>query len=605
MSTGKLAPTVFIAGPEDKLGVVDVYEQSSDAIVNSYQEQFHNVMDSLDGFLSGISGLGKGFKAGLDFVNTNLNAIGGAIKSAYGMVNGVISTVKGAVNNVMGVVNGVVNTVTGVINDVKNGYNSAVGVLNGIVNFPGRTLSGILGFGGHLANSFLGTINRISNVFDPSIAFRGVVAIGRVSDRLSGGLNNSYRNKSASNQSATLQETLAKSIVNYGSLNPVANKLSSSINNDLDIILGGDRGAITAITRPAIDRAGSLAKPSTFDKNNGTLTFDRLIDNVTDTNLSSALKDLTPEAQDILVRGLTEEKTFNDNKIAVDGNAAVLSPQISDQNKAAISDIINTITGGNYEVKSRNDGAEINITAGVVHLASKAGFPKPFETIAKHKTPEVMLEIAKPLLRRAVEEGDFELIRDIASTAVKHEIPVIVPNLIKEIKAKLKKPEKLTQQEYARYYKVVKGIFASIDSTWTRFKSGKVDAIDATGIAINPFFADLLEAQLNEMKNPELNLGNLQIAYPMDGLSNPTKLLNQIGLPDPTTKVDADGEVIVIPPNKFTKPEVLKIDPKQYRDEAFMMLGKVFINNTVDSEIKKHFPYFYETLETIPIMPIV
>ena len=35
-----------------------------------------------------------------------------------------------------------------------------------------------------------------------------------------------------------------------------------------------------------------------------------------------------------------------------------------------------------------------------------------------------------------------------------------------------------------------------------------------------------------------------------------------------------------------------------------MLLGKVFLNSTVDSEIKKHFPYFYETMETIPVMPM-
>ena len=72
MSTGKLTATVFMAGPEDKLGVVDVYDQASDSIVNSYQEQFHNVMDSLDGFLSGVSGFAKGLKGGLDFINSNL-----------------------------------------------------------------------------------------------------------------------------------------------------------------------------------------------------------------------------------------------------------------------------------------------------------------------------------------------------------------------------------------------------------------------------------------------------------------------------------------------------------------------------------------------------
>ena len=83
MSTGKLTATVFMAGPEDKLGVVDVYEKASDSIVNSYQEQFHNVMDSLDGFLSGVSGFSKGHKGGLDFIKSNLNAINGAINSSY------------------------------------------------------------------------------------------------------------------------------------------------------------------------------------------------------------------------------------------------------------------------------------------------------------------------------------------------------------------------------------------------------------------------------------------------------------------------------------------------------------------------------------------
>lgn len=586
MSSGKLTATVFIAGPEDKLGVVDVYKETSDSIVNSYQEQFHSVMDSLDGFLSGVSGFGKGLKGGLDFINSNLNVISGAINSAYGMVNGVIGSVNGNIGS------------------AQRAVGSAVGILNGVAQFPGRTISGILGAGGQLANGFLGTATRIDNLFNPNIDFRGVVAIGRVSDRLSGGLNNRYRNRTTSNQSTSLQETLASSIVNYGSLSPLANNLSSAINNDLDVILGGDRGAVTAITRPAINRVGTLAEPTKYDKNNGTLTPSRLIENISNNDLSSAVRDLTPEAQEILVRGLTEEKIFADNKVTVAGNAGTISPQVSEQNKDAIANIINTITGGNYEVKSKTDGADCNVIAGAVHLASKAGFPKPFETIAKHKSPELMIEIAKPLLRRAVEEGDFEMIRDIATTAVSKEIPVIVPNLIKEIKAKLKKPDNLSQQEYARFYKVIKGIFANINPTWTRYSSGKITAIDATGIAENPFFADLLEAQLNEMKNPEYNLGNLQVAYPMDGLDNPTKLLNEIGLPDPTITTDETGNEVIIPPDKYVKPEVLKIDPKNYKDEAFMLLGKVFLNSTVDSEIKKQFPYFYETLETKPIMPI-
>ena len=597
MSTGKLTATVFMAGPEDKLGVVDVYEKASDSIVNSYQEQFHNVMDSLDGFLSGVSGFSKGLKGGLDFINSNLNAINGAINSAYGMVNGVIGKVMSAGMGALGSINGIIGS-------AQRAVSSTMGILNGIAQFPGRTISGILGAGGQLANGFLGTATRIDNLFNPNIDFRGVVAIGRVSDRLSGGLNNRYRNRTVTNQSTSLQDTLAASIVNYGSLNPLANNLSSAINNDLDVILGGDRGAITSITRPAIDRVGTLAEPSRYDKNNGTLTPSRLIDNITNNDLSSAVRDLTPEAQDILVRGLTEEKIFANNKVTVAGNAGTISPQVSEQNKEAIANIINTITGGNYEVKSKTDGADCTVIAGAVHLASKAGFPKPFETIAKHKSPELMIEIAKPLLRRAVEEGDFEMIRDIATTAVSKEIPVIVPNLIKEIKVRLKKPDNLSQQEYARFYKVVKGIFANINPTWTRYSSGKINAIDATGIALNPFFADLLEAQMNEMKNPELNLGNLQVAYPLDGLDNPTKLLNEIGLPDPIITTDESGNEVIIPPDRYVKPEVLKIDPKNYKDEAFMLLGKVFLNNTVDSEIKKHFPYFYETMETIPVMPM-
>lgn len=151
---------------------------------------------------------------------------------------------------------------------------------------------------------------------------------------------------------------------------------------------------------------------------------------------------------------------------------------------------------------------------------------------------------------------------------------------------------------------MVKGIFANINPTWSTYQSGNIVAIDARGVADNPFFADLLEAQLNELKSPELNLGNLQIAYPLDGLDNPTKLLNEIGLPDPTITYDESGNEVIIPPPKYVKPEVLKIDPKNYKDEPFLLLGKVFLNSSVDSEIKKQFPYFYETMENTPIMPL-
>lgn len=597
MSTGKLTDTVFIAGPDDSLGVVDVYDQSGGGVVNSYQEQYHAVGDALDDFLSGANSLAQELKSGLDFINSNLNAITNAINSALGLGNSIAQQFQSLKNSASGAnKNGKSN-----LDSIKNTLSS----LGGIPSISGKKTTGILGSNGAAAKGLISSATRAENLFNPKTDTKNNISIARVSDRLSGGLNNEYRNKSTNNQSISLQETLSNSIVNYGSLSPLANNLSSAINNDLDVILGGDRAAVTSILNPSINRAGTLEKPTKHDNDNGTLTAERLIENLPHGELLTAIKDLTPQAQDILVRGLNMEKVYVDNKITVSGSAAIISPQVSEQNKNAISNIISSITNGEYEVKSKTSGMNCSVIAGVVHLASKSGFPKPFECIAKYETHDVMVEVAKPLLKRAVEEGDFEMIKDISFTAVSKEIKAIVPNIISEIKARLKRPDNLSQQEYARYYKVVKDIFINIDVNWATFKSGNIVAIDATGIAENPFFSDLLEAQLNELKSPELNLSNLQVSYPMDGIDNPTKLLNEIGLGESKIVLDESGNEITIPPKKFTKPEVLKINPEHYKDEPFLLLGKVFLNNSVDNEIKKHFPYFYETIQDKPISPIL
>lgn len=573
MATGKLTSTVFIAGPEDKLGVVDVYEQSSDSIINSFQEEFHKVSDSLDDFLSGVKDIGKsikqGIQSGLDFINNNLNAVNSAINSAFGMVNGVINQVSGT--------------------------------LNGLVSKPIKLINDVLGTGGSLAKNFVGSINNLSQGLKTQINLTESI-IGKVSNRLSGSLSNQGRNSLLTTKPTTLKELLGNSIVNYGALNPMADTLSSSINNDLDHLLGGDRGMVTAITRPSINRASTLAEPSNYDAI-GSLEFDQLLENISNPELSGSMKSLSPEAQTLLTRGLKTDQVFN-NKITLDGKVSNVDPQVSNQNKEALADILNVITEGNFEVKSKNNGIETNILSGVIHLASKAGFPRPFESIAKHKTTDLMVEVAKPLLHRAVEEGDFELINDIGRTSISKELANIVPNLINETKIRIKKPELLSQQEYSSYYKEVKHIFETIDPLWRKYKSGKIEAINACGLAENPFFADLIEAQLNELKKPLNNSNKIQTAYPLNGVNNPTKLLNEIGLPEPTISYDDVGNEVVIPPIKYVKPELLPIDPDNFKDEPFLLLGKVFLNHTVDSELKKHFPYFYETLETTPVLPM-
>ena len=616
MATGKLTDTVFIAGPDDKLGVLDVYEQSSPGVVNSYQENFHDVPSALDDFLSDGLNAAAGV---MDFVSSNLNSISDAIESAYGMVNGVIGGVMGAVNGVMGVVSGVVGTisgaigaVTGAVSNVVGGVVRAVGsaignvasVLGGFLELPIKVISGIVGAGSTLAANFVNTVGRIEKALNVKIDFNSVLAIGKLSDRLSGSLN-TVRNGFTNKKPLSIAELLTRAIVNYGAMDPRSNSLSGSINRDLDRLLGGDRASAVALTRPALNRASTLNHSSAFDQRHSTLSLDTLLSTIDNADLHVAIKDLTPAAQAVLVRGLKQEQVFTGNKIAVNGAASVISPQVSVQNKKAIESIISAVTGDVYPVHTRAEGSQVGVMSGVVHLASKAGFPKPFTTITKNQSPTAMVEIAKPLLKRAIEEGDFEMIEDVCSTPVSKSAARIVPQLIQETKVNLKKPQNLSQQEYSNYYMQVKNVFEKVNPNWSKYESGKIKAVDATGICENPFLADLIEAQLNTMKAPEANLSNTQLAYPKSQIDNPTELLNSIGLPESTFVTDEDGQEVEVKPIPWKKPELLKLEQSSFKDEPFLLLGRVFLNSTVDSEIKKHFPYFYETLEHTPIPALI
>lgn len=59
MTAPQLAKSTYISGPDDKLAVIDVYEQSGSGVVNSYQETHGEAIDVLEG-LNGEGGGGGG-----------------------------------------------------------------------------------------------------------------------------------------------------------------------------------------------------------------------------------------------------------------------------------------------------------------------------------------------------------------------------------------------------------------------------------------------------------------------------------------------------------------------------------------------------------------
>jgi hypothetical protein len=572
MSTGKLTSTTFISGPKDELAPVDVYQQSGSGVQNSYHSSFHEVSGALDSFLGG---LGDALKKGNDFLSNNLNAINSAIAQA---------------------------------NSLGRNNNS---VLNGLKNNPIQSLTNLVGGTSPALDSLLNTARTANSLYNE--ANRAANSIKNQTERLDAGLNSLSSSTKPGESKESLGEVLNTSVANYGTLDPTSTTLSDSINKDLDNLFGGDRTVATSLLEPPVNRTSTLINETQFDKDKTNLEVEELLDNLTDTEVIAAISNLTDEAREALVRGCSVDSLYSNNQVAVNGNTGTIDRHVDKRNAEAIGNLVSHLSNGNYEVDNSNKGIDANLITGVVHLASKAGYPDVFQTLTEHQPIEVMREVSKPLLLRANEEGDFDLIKDIANTEIAKDIKSIVPNVVNNLMANIKRPDNLSQQEYANYYKEIKNAFNRIDSNWSKVNTNSVEAINCTGISKNLFFCDLLEAQLNELSSPELNLGNKQIAYPRTGVDNPTRLLNEIALPEPTiryeTSTDAEGlehvVEIVEEPEPYKKPEILKIDKNQFNDEKFLLLGKVFMNNTVDAELQKHFPYFYITLNKTPIMSIV
>lgn len=568
MSTGKLTQTTFISGPRDELAPIDVYEQNNTGIQNNYHNQFHDIADTLDHFLSQF---GNKLKQGTDLINNNLNLL------------------------------------QNLSNQLNNGLNikNPLGSLDGFKNNPIGTLKGILGGSNPTIDKILNTAEHASHVFKE--AERSIESIKRTSESLKSGLNGLKNDKPLS-----LHEKIEENIKNYGSLNPNSNNISESINHDLEDMFGGDKTVITNLLEPNLNRVDSLNKPTTIDKKIDPIDKEQFLENIKDPDLLNHILDLSDNAQDLLINQIEKDSFFNHQSIAVNGETNTISHEVSLQNKEAIGKILNTLTNSNYEVKNKDTGKEANLVSGITHIASKAGFPNVFENLSKKYDKDIMRKAAKPLLLRASEEGDFEIIKDIANTEIKKDIKTIVPNIIENIITDIKKPHNLSQQEYSNYYKSVKDTFNKIDPQWDKKDICNVEVINCCCISKNKFFCDLLEAQLNELLHPDNNLSNKQVISPMSGINDSTKLLNEIDKKEPKVEqrkvTDEYGieyyEEYTVEPKPYIAKEILKIDPNDYNTEKYLLLGKVFIDHTVDREIQKHFPFFYNTLENKPIVSI-
>jgi hypothetical protein len=136
-------------------------------------------------------------------------------------------------------------------------------------------------------------------------------------------------------------------------------------------------------------------------------------------------------------------------------------------------------------------------------------------------------------------------------------------------------------------------------------------------ISFNDFICDLIEACLNENNNQALNKTNRQTVknYKLnknvvtklnpelvhdsfnDEVQKEVEKLNR----DTYTAIFGDTTMIVPPPDvpdpTVEQPELQEPqDPTDFTNEPFLLIASVFLDNSVEAEMQKHFPFLNQRL---------
>ena len=581
-SSSKLVETTFNTNPDNELAVVDVYESESSGIENSFQDAYHSVDSAIDD----IASIGK---------------------SALSDVNGLLNDINGAANNINSVLSGLANGNLNSLFNLTGGSLSNIKQLSDAVNGAINTATGI-------ANKVNSTINNVTNVINNAAS--AVNSISNLGNGLKGGLNNrGILNRISDN--IPLGKQIKTLINNVGKIDSAAQSLEHALGRASNM-LGGDKSSLNTIANGTKNKAPNIIKPTVFDTKTTSPKTKEILDKIKSINqqVSSAISSLPVATQEALVRGFPDEYSNNGLVLGDDSGAIVISPQATCDVIRPLNDIISCFTGNEeYSPEVQDTGAISTLISGVANVANSAGLKNTFSTITKNITnKDVIIAAAKPLVMRAVEQGDLDTIIDISKSKAGNEVKRFAPSVIKEICYNVSRPHDMGQQDFAPYYNDVKRAFNAIDPTWMEYRTNKGQSlVNGASINSNHFICDIIEASLNNRNNPLLTKLNRQNVssknIPITKLTITEEQISGESFADEMEKaIDkinsksyedmlANGETaIIIKKDVIETPVIIEEEEQELNlnDEKYLLLASVFVDNSVESEIEKHFEYLHE-----------
>lgn len=282
-----------------------------------------------------------------------------------------------------------------------------------------------------------------------------------------------------------------------------------------------------------------------------------------------------------------------------------------------LNDIISSFTGRPAAQAQTQDPAAIAaLVSGVTNVASAAGIKGVFSTMTEGITnKDIVVSAAKPLMMRAIETGDLDTLIDVSKSKASSEIKRFAPDVIASTCYNVQRPEGMSQQEFSSHYEEVKTAFNAIDPDWMNYKGSLGNnLLNGYCLCSNAFICDIIEAAINERKNPGITKATRQIANnksqsgdkltateepSYDGnefvaeMERAVDFVNQENL----EKMVAEGKTViqippVVPPlEPQPEPEAAPID---LSNEKFMLLASLYVDCSFYSEMEKHFPHLHE-----------
>lgn len=256
-------------------------------------------------------------------------------------------------------------------------------------------------------------------------------------------------------------------------------------------------------------------------------------------------------------------------------------------NAATASKAIAEFTGGTYSTEVSDSAGLAGSVAGLAYVGHQSGLPGTFGALTDSIDDDRVCKAAGvPLMQSAATTGDVTLFMDVANSRVGDQMCSAIPELASGIISTAVPPENLAQQEYGNYYDRFSGSLDIVKPDWQNYSREGGYLVNAAYVAQNPFMGDMVCSKMNSSMGSEESDSQSVFELPTDGLDSPTRKSRPSFMDQMKSSFATDDAVPETPPA-----------------EAFMMLGTVFPEESVDAGFEEHFP-FYHASRTEPIVGI-